>query len=60
VNSLIFYYFSVFSGERNIPHFQCANSGEPLTTVIKVIGRKISSDLKKEINIASQYYWRNC
>ena len=42
VNSLNFYYSSVFSGERDIPHIQCANSGEPFISGIKVIRKRVA------------------
>jgi hypothetical protein len=40
-NSFNFYY-PVVSGERDIPHIQCANSGEPITTDIKVIRKRVT------------------
>ena len=57
-NSLNFYYSSVFSGERDIPHTQCANSGESFITDTKVIRKRVAA-IRKKIHRARQHSWRN-
>jgi len=42
-NSFHFYYSTVFSSAGNIPHIQAANTGEPFTTDIKIIKRRIGA-----------------
>ena len=58
-NSLNYYYYSVYSGEGNIPHIQCANSEEPFTIDIKVIGKRVAAIRKNKSIRPDNYFWRN-
>ena len=47
-NSLNYCYSSVFSKRGNIPHIQCANSGEPFYIDIKAIRKRVAAIRKNK------------
>ena len=57
-NAFNTYYSTVFSNEGNILHIQVENTGDPFTTVIKKIRRRIKAIGKKQIIRTRPGLWR--
>jgi hypothetical protein len=49
INSINFYYSSVFSFERSIPQIQRANSGEPFAISAKIIREMLAAIGKNQL-----------
>jgi len=58
-NTFNSYYSTVFSNEGNILHMQGENAGDPFTTDIKTIRRRIKAIGKKQISRTRPGLWRN-
>jgi len=58
-NTLNSYYSRVFSSEGNILHIQGENTGDPFTTDIKTIRRRIKAIREKQISRTRPGLWRN-